>query len=105
MSLSDWFKYNEGKHPLQEKEVQSDVIDYSPVDAREGIIVEGDGVQPVEEEDELSLVDADFAEMEARVFAAQLQLQPCRSPYCECEPGKCTSPGFYDARDSWAGAR
>jgi hypothetical protein len=25
-------------------------------------------------------------------------LKPCRSPYCECEVGKCTHPGFYDAR-------
>lgn len=24
--------------------------------------------------------------------------QPCRSPYCECEPGQCTHPGFHDAR-------
>lgn len=24
--------------------------------------------------------------------------QPCRSPYCECAPGQCTHPGFYDAR-------
>jgi hypothetical protein len=23
---------------------------------------------------------------------------PCRSPYCECEAGKCTHPGFHDAR-------
>ena len=25
-------------------------------------------------------------------------LKPCRSPYCECDEGKCTHPGFYDAR-------
>ncbi len=25
-------------------------------------------------------------------------LLPCRSPYCECSAGKCTHPGFYDAR-------
>jgi hypothetical protein len=25
-------------------------------------------------------------------------LQPCKSPYCECDVGKCTHPGFYDAR-------
>lgn len=25
-------------------------------------------------------------------------LHPCRSPYCECDVGKCTHPGFYDAR-------
>ena len=24
--------------------------------------------------------------------------QPCHSPYCECERGKCSHPGFYDAR-------
>lgn len=23
---------------------------------------------------------------------------PCRSPYCECEQGKCTHPGFFDCR-------
>jgi hypothetical protein len=27
-------------------------------------------------------------------------LKPCRSPYCECAEGKCTHPGFYDARGS-----
>ena len=25
-------------------------------------------------------------------------LRPCRSPYCECDPGKCSHPGCYDAR-------
>ncbi len=25
-------------------------------------------------------------------------MQPCRSPYCECDVGHCTHPGFYDAR-------
>ena len=25
-------------------------------------------------------------------------LKPCKSPYCECGVGKCTHPGFYDAR-------
>jgi len=25
-------------------------------------------------------------------------LKPCRSPYCECDQGACTHPGFYDAR-------
>jgi hypothetical protein len=25
-------------------------------------------------------------------------LVPCRSPYCECDVGKCTHPGCYDAR-------
>ncbi len=24
--------------------------------------------------------------------------KPCRSPYCECELGKCCHTGFYDAR-------
>lgn len=24
--------------------------------------------------------------------------KPCHSPYCECEAGRCTYPGFYDAR-------
>ena len=23
---------------------------------------------------------------------------PCKSPYCECDTGKCTHPGFHDAR-------
>lgn len=26
------------------------------------------------------------------------ELKPCRSPYCECDQGRCTHPGFYDAR-------
>lgn len=25
-------------------------------------------------------------------------LAPCHSPYCECDAGKCTHPGFFDAR-------
>lgn len=25
-------------------------------------------------------------------------LKPCKSPYCECDFGKCSHPGFYDAR-------
>lgn len=25
-------------------------------------------------------------------------LEPCRSPYCECDPGKCRDPKRYDAR-------
>lgn len=29
---------------------------------------------------------------------SELKLKPCRSPYGECEPGKCTRPGFRDAR-------
>jgi hypothetical protein len=24
--------------------------------------------------------------------------KPCHSPYCECQPGRCTHPGFHDAR-------
>lgn len=24
--------------------------------------------------------------------------RPCQSPYCECEAGKCSRPGYYDAR-------
>lgn len=24
--------------------------------------------------------------------------KPCHSPYCECDKGCCTHPGFYDAR-------
>jgi hypothetical protein len=24
--------------------------------------------------------------------------KPCRSPYCECDVGKCTHPGFFDCR-------
>src|SRR6185312_124007 len=30
--------------------------------------------------------------------ASNPKLSPCRSPYCECAEGKCTHPGFYDAR-------
>jgi hypothetical protein len=26
------------------------------------------------------------------------RLKPCKSPYCECDVGKCTHPGFYDCR-------
>lgn len=33
-----------------------------------------------------------------REALAEQKLKPCRSPYCECEQGKCTHPGFYDAR-------
>lgn len=29
---------------------------------------------------------------------SELKLKPCRSPYCECDPGKCTRLGFRDAR-------
>lgn len=47
MSINDWLQYNEGSHPLQEK--PSDVIEFSPADAREGIIVEGDA-RPADEE-------------------------------------------------------
>lgn len=32
------------------------------------------------------------------VCAEKAQLRPCRSPYCECDFGKCTHPGCYDAR-------
>jgi hypothetical protein len=27
--------------------------------------------------------------------------KPCRSPYCECEIGACSHPGFYDARGTY----
>lgn len=27
-----------------------------------------------------------------------MTLRPCHSPYCECDLGKCTHPGCYDAR-------
>jgi hypothetical protein len=27
------------------------------------------------------------------------ELFPCRSPYCECNEGACTHPGYFDARD------
>lgn len=27
-----------------------------------------------------------------------MKLKPCRSPYCECSIGKCTHPGYFDAR-------
>lgn len=29
------------------------------------------------------------------------ELKPCRSPYCECDVGACTHPGFYDARGTF----
>lgn len=46
------------------------------------------------------------AQHEARALAAQVReliasndpTKPCRSPYCECDPGQCTHPGFHDAR-------
>lgn len=28
----------------------------------------------------------------------EIALKPCCSPYCECEPGHCSHPGFYDDR-------
>lgn len=30
--------------------------------------------------------------------AQNKDLHPCRSPYCECDPGACTHPGSRDAR-------
>lgn len=32
------------------------------------------------------------------ILRAQITLRPCRSPYCECDTGKCTHPGCFDAR-------
>jgi hypothetical protein len=32
------------------------------------------------------------------------ELKRCCSPYCECDPGKCSNPGFYDARHEAAEA-
>jgi hypothetical protein len=34
-----------------------------------------------------------------QLAALRAKMQPCRSPYCECMVGQCTSPGFYDARE------
>jgi len=60
----------------------------------------------------------DDAQARQAVFALQarlgqtedepVSLKPCRSPYCECDSGECTHPGFYDARDkpqpaAWVG--
>jgi len=60
----------------------------------------------------------DDAQARQDVFALQarlgqtedepVSLKPCRSPYCECDSGECTHPGFYDARDkpqpaAWVG--
>lgn len=42
--------------------------------------------------------DLTAAYMLGRYESRQEQLKPCHSPYCECEKGKCTHPGFYDAR-------
>jgi|GEM_PF-2619660 len=36
--------------------------------------------------------------MATNCTAQDRELKPCRSPYCECERGKCTHPGFRDAR-------
>jgi len=36
--------------------------------------------------------------LRAAFNAGQGTLKPCRSPYCECEVGKCTHPGFYECR-------
>ena len=36
--------------------------------------------------------------LQAAFEAGQETMQPCCSPYCECTVGKCTHPGFYDAR-------
>ena len=30
-----------------------------------------------------------------------VELRPCRSPYCECDVGKCAHPGCYDARGTF----
>ncbi len=30
--------------------------------------------------------------------ARNLKVGACRSPYCECSQGRCSHPGFYDAR-------
>lgn len=43
-----------------------------------------------------------FGECMGTTCKAQSILHPCRSPYCECEPGKCTHPGFRDARHETA---
>lgn len=32
------------------------------------------------------------------IYAAEADLKPCRSPYCECSRDQCTHPGYYDAR-------
>ena len=40
------------------------------------------------------------------VRARRPKLKPCRSPYCECDHGKCSHPGFYDARgEPWPPAQ
>lgn len=36
--------------------------------------------------------------LRAAFESARLELRPCRSPYCECDVGKCTHPGCYDSR-------
>jgi hypothetical protein len=41
--------------------------------------------------------DIDIAVVIRRNYGFE-ELKPCKSPYCECEIGKCTHPGFYDAR-------
>ena len=47
--------------------------------------------------------DQDYEPRERPLTAMELRnadLKPCRSPYCECDVGGCTHPGFYDARGS-----
>ncbi|CAB4131214.1 hypothetical protein UFOVP121_70 [uncultured Caudovirales phage] len=36
--------------------------------------------------------------MNSKTFSPSHKFRPCRSPYCECTPGKCLHPGCYDAR-------
>lgn len=39
-----------------------------------------------------------FTRLPSPCDGIKVNLQPCASPYCECEEGKCTHPGFYDNR-------
>lgn len=48
---------------------------------------------------EKGLLEIDFSDLELRIAAT---LKPCKSPYCECDEGKCSHSGFYDARSQAA---
>lgn len=58
---------------------------------------EGDGVFT-----KYNMEVAFLAGKQAIEQAERSPLKPCRSPYCECDRGKCTHPGFYDARHEQA---
>ena len=64
-------------------------MDLPPLPKFFGKYIEPDGERTLYEESEV----LEWGRKIQRAF-----LRPCRSPYCECEAGKCTHPGCYDAR-------